>query len=132
MQIWTSSEAVLDVDEALSAARKDVERELNKAVTSADYGDGVSKWALIYIVMPENDPRYSEVHRYTKRTKVVEFRLKVDHRAFKEGDALAQRKLLAAAIMRSLELSKGRSIPAFALERFKNDVAQALQSHNWM
>ena len=61
MQVWTSSEAMLDVNEPLNSARKDVERALNALVGCEDYGVGFSEWVLIYIVMDEDDPAYPEV-----------------------------------------------------------------------
>jgi len=132
MQVWTSSEAMLDVDEPLNSARKDVERALNALVGCEDYGAGAFKWAIIYIVMDEVDPAYPEVRRYKKRTGVVEFRLKVNHQAFKEADERTQRKLLAAAVLRSLDLSGELKIADFDAERFKRDVVQALKKNEWV
>jgi Immunity protein 44 len=132
VRVWTSSEALIDVDEALNLARKDVEREVAKSLASKNYGSGVSKWALIYILLPENDPKYPEVRRYRKRTRVVEFRLKVDHQAFKEGGAIAQRKLLAAAFLRSIDLSGSLPIEDFDRTRFKADVVQVFERNNWV
>jgi Immunity protein 44 len=119
MQVWTSSEAQFDVDEALTAARKDLERELRSSVASQDFGTGVSKWALIYILLPEDDSNYPEVWRFHKRTSVVEFRLKVDHKSFKESNTIDQRKLLGEAVLRSIELSRKLRIPNFDTENFR-------------
>src|SRR5262245_58564177 len=113
---------MIDIEEPLRLASNEVERVLNAKVASEDYGIGVSKWALIYIIMDEDDPAYPEVRRYKKRTGVVEFRLKVDHRAFKEADARTQRMLLAAAVLRSLDLSGELKIADFDAERFKRDM----------
>ena len=132
MQVWTSSEALFDVDDSLNSARKDVERELNLSVSSGDYGAGVSKWALIYILLPENDPNYPEVRRYRKRTGVVEFRLKVQHQAFKEADEMAQRSLLALAFLRSIDLSAHLKICDFDTERFRKDVVVVLKKNGWV
>ncbi len=131
MRVWTSGEVMSDIAEPYRFARKDVEQALNASVASEDYGAGVTEWALIYIIMDEDDPAYPEVRRYKKRTGVVEFRLKVDHQAFKEGDALTQRKLLAAAILRSLDLSGELKISDFDAERFKRDLVQALTKKEW-
>lgn len=132
MQVWTSAEAMIDIEAPLRFASNELERALNAAVGCEDYGAGVSKWALIYIVMDEDDPAYPEVRRYKKRTGVVEFRLKVDHQAFKEAEARTQRKLLAAAVLRSLDLSRELQIATFDAERFKSDVFQALKKNEWV
>lgn len=132
MQVWTAAEAMLDIAEPFRSARKVVEKVLNTSLGSEDYGTGVMKWALIYIIMDEDDPNYPEVRRYRKRTHEVEFRLKVDHQAFKEGDVFAQRKLLAAAVLRSIDLSGQLKITDFDAERFKADVVQALKKNNWV
>jgi hypothetical protein len=131
MQIWTSSEAMADIDKPLNSARKNVERVLNAAVASKDYGAGVTKWALIYIIMDKDDPNFPEIRRYSKRTGLVEFRLKADHQAFKAGDRLAQRKLLAVAVLRSIEMSRALRIPDFDAESFQRDVLEALKKHDW-
>ena len=131
MQVWSSGEAMIDIAAPYRSAREDVEQALNASVASEDYGAGVSKWALVYIIMDEDDPAYPEVRRYKKRTGVVEFRLKVNHRAFKEATALTQRKLLAAAILRSLDLFGELKIADFDAERFKKDVVQALTKNKW-
>jgi hypothetical protein len=131
MQVWTSAEAMIDIEAPLRFASNELERALNASVGCEDYGSGVSKWALIYIIMDEDDPAYPEVRRYKKRTGVVEFRLKVDHQAFKEADARTHRKLLAAAVLRTLDLSGELKIAGFDAERFKRDVVQALKNNEW-
>lgn len=132
MQIWTSSEALFDVDKPLNSARKDVEQALNASVGIEDYGGGISKWALIYILLPDNDPNYPEVRRYKKSSGIIEFRLKVDHKAFKQGGALVQRKLLAAAVLRSVDLSVDMTIQKFDAERFKADVIRVFSVNQWL
>ncbi len=132
MQIWTSSDAMLDIDDPLNSARKDVERELNVSVGCEDYGSGVSKWAVIYIVMDKDDPAYPEVRRYNNHTGVVELRLKVDHHAFKESNSLAHRKLLAVAMLRSIDLSEGLKLGDFDTGRFRKDVVQGLKKNEWV
>jgi hypothetical protein len=131
MKIWTSSEAMADLVESLRSARRDVEQALNLSVASEGYGAGVSTWAIIYIVMDEDDPAYTEIRRYNKRAGVMEFRLKVDHRAFKEADPLAQRKLLAATVLRSLDLFDDVRVADFDADRFKRDLTQALRKNQW-
>ena len=132
MRIWTSGEVMSDVYDSFFVIRKDVEQALNTTVSPQDYGTGVIKWALIYIIMDENDPNYPEIRRYKKRKCEVEFRLKVDHQAFKEGDALAQRKLLAAAVLRSIDLAGELKIADFDTERFKRDIVQTLEKNEWV
>lgn len=131
MQVWTAGEVQIDLAETYRSARKEVEHELNKTVASGDYGVGVSKWALIYIILPEDDSAFPEVRRYKKRTGVVEFRLKVDYQAFKESDARTQRKLLAASVRRSIDLSGELKIADFDVGHFKADVIQVLTKNEW-
>jgi hypothetical protein len=132
MQIWTAGEVQSELADSYRSARKDIEQALNTSVSSQDYGAGVSKWALIYILMDEDDPAYPEVRRYKKRTGVVEYRLKVDYHAFKEADADSQRKLLAAAILRSIDLSGQLRITDFDIDRFKSDVLHVLKKNGWV
>jgi hypothetical protein len=132
VRIWTSGELQHDVGEPFRFARKDVERELSNSVLSEDYGAGVIKWALIYILLPANDSFLPEIQRYKKRKREVEFRLKVDHQAFKESDAFTQRRLLAAAFLRSIDLSGELGIADFDAERFKLDVVQVLKTNDWL
>jgi hypothetical protein len=132
MKVWTSSEAMHDVAEPLRLASNEVEKALNEFVSPINYGAGVSDWTLIYILLPENDPNYGEIRRFHKRRGVVEFRLKVNHHAFKDADPLGQRRLLAAAIVRSIDLSHSMKLGEFDLARFRQDIAQVLAANDWV
>jgi hypothetical protein len=132
MKLWTSSEAMADIDEPLRLASKDVECVLNSSISTREYGPGVTQWDLIYIIMDEDDPNYNEVHRYKKKKHSIEFRLKVDHSAFKRGDSKTQRKLLASSVLRSIRIAETMYIDDFDCKRFLLDVEQTLEKNSWM
>lgn len=126
MNFWSSSEVESDVADAHRQARKDLESSINHKIARKEYGSGVSKWALIYIVLSEKDVKYPEVCRFQKKSKIVEFRLCVDYLAIRNGDELNHRKLLAATILRTLQLAKSMRLDDFDLEAFSADVSMVL------
>lgn len=131
MQFWSSSEVQSDVADSHRPARKDVELTINNVITERNYGDGVSKWALIYIILDEGDD-YPELNRYQKKNGVAEFRLVVDYTTIQACDDMEHRKLLAQAIVRSLDLAKTMKLDGFDLDAFSRDVLNALAERRWL
>ncbi len=132
MQFWNSCEAEVDVADPLRYAGNDIEDKLNEALSTRSYGDGVVEWAIIFIMLSQDDPNYCEIQRFHKKRKVVEFRLKVDHAKFKSGTEIEQRQLLSAAILRSFRLTSKMKLDDFDQTKYESDVCQVLTSHGWV
>lgn len=131
MQFWSSSEVQSDVADSHRPARKDLELAINNVIAERSYGDGVSQWALIYIILDEGDD-YPELNRYQKKNGVAEFRLVVDYAAIQACDHMEHRKVLAQTIVRSLDLAKTMKIASFDLDAFSRDVVSALAQLRWL
>src|SRR5882757_8793876 len=100
MHLWMSAEVQLDVGDAYRLARNEIEAKINKALSTKDYGQGLRKLALIVIIRELDSPDYGEVKRYSKRKLEAEFRLKIDHAAFKRASPLQQRGLIIGCLIR--------------------------------
>lgn len=131
MQFWSSSEVQSDVADSHRPARKDLELAINNVIAERSYGDGVSQWALIYIILDEGDD-YPELNRYQKKNGVAEFRLVVDYTTIRACDHMEHRKVLAQTIVRSLDLAKTMKIASFDLDAFSRDVVSALAQRRWL
>ena len=63
---------------------------------------GLGLRAFIAIILDFEDPAYHEVTKYDRRTKIAEFRLKIDHAVFKKASSPEQRRLIIKALLRSI------------------------------
>jgi len=92
-----------DVGEAFREARNEVEDQLNERFAERDYGPGLKKLAFIAIMRPSGDESYPEIYKYDKKKRMVEARLKINHRDFLTADDAGERKrLLLDAIERAI------------------------------
>lgn len=131
MVIWMSGELQADIDDAYRITRNEMESMINAAIADMDYGKNVMKWALIPIILNFEDPVYHEVRKHHKARKVIEFRLKINHAAFKQADDLGKRKLIFQTILRSIDLARSMKLENFNLDRFEQDVRQVGLKNGW-
>ena len=125
-----SGEIQGDIGDFYRTARNSLEAVLKKCIEGKDYGEGVKLWAYIAIILNnETDPYYSEVKRYRKKKKEIEFRLKISHREFLEGCCETHLRLLSQSVLRSLELMKDMRIKDFDLDSLTADVTQCLSKY---
>jgi hypothetical protein len=130
LRFWMSGEIQSDVGYAHQEAWKPIEGHINECVGERDYGEGLKLWAYIAVILnEETDSYYPEIKRYRKREKEVEFRLKINHKEFLEGDSNTHIRLLAQSVLRSLELMKGMHIKDFDLDSLITDVNQCLSKY---
>lgn len=132
MRLWMTEEIQADVDDAFTEIRKEIEHTTNAWLKLEDYGEGIEKWTFISIVLPKNDRFLDEVQRYTKRTRIAEFRLYVSHESFKKGDKPKQLKLVCQALVRSLKLMADMKIPSFDQKRLLADFERHAINNGWL
>jgi len=132
IKLWMSGEIQLkgEIHESYRLSKNIVEEEVNECIKEHNYGDGLKEWAYLSVILGEEiDPHYPEVKRYRKQKKEVEFRLKIDHQEFLQGDSKTHLRLLAQSVLRSLELMKDMHIKDLDLERLTADVTLCLSKY---
>ncbi len=133
MKLFMSGEIQADVTDEYSNASNEIEELLAPLLRPRDYGPGLKGWYDIVMITPwRDDKNYPEVKKYSKRNKEVEFRLRINHRAFKRADALGKRKLICKSLLRSIKLMSKMNIPDFDHARFSSDVTAFFEKHGWL
>lgn len=135
MEFWISGETQGDIDDgAFRNAIIELTDTLNSGIKTHNYGDLI-EWILIPIILDDQFSQvtgFNEVKKFWRNKKETEFRLKIDHAAFKAADDLGKRKLIFAMIMRSIDLARKMNIPNFDFDRFESDVRGAGKNHRWL
>ncbi|MGG8166149.1 Imm44 family immunity protein [Klebsiella aerogenes] len=101
MKLWISSEADIDVAEQYREVRRFLESEINKCLENVVFDNGYDKWA--YIAMIRDNKNWAEeiAKKHVKR-KILEFRLKIDHGDFLNGNFYQRANLFIDALQRSV------------------------------
>lgn len=128
LRFWMSGEIQGDIDDgSFILVRKTVEEAVTQSIEDKSYGQGLKLWAYLAIILePNTDRYYPEVKRYSKRKKEVEFRLKIDHQQFLQGDRQTHLRLLSESVLRCLELMRDMHIKGLDLDRLTADVTDCL------
>lgn len=107
--------------DAFRGIRRQLEEKVNAQLAGKAYGP-VERFSLIAILREEDSSDYGEVKKYQKRDKVLELRLKMDHRSFKEADERERMRQYMACILRGAELTREMDIPGLQSERLIADL----------
>lgn len=121
-----------DVGDDFREARKEVESLLNIRLSENDYGEGLEKLAFIGMILSPEGPSYKEVKKYSKRDKTAEFRLRIDHAAFRNADKHEQRRLTVEAIARAIALLPTLGIRGFDDKKLEKDFRATVREKEWM
>jgi hypothetical protein len=109
MKLWIGAEMDEEVSDAYRQARRLVEPAVNAKLSDVKLGSPYEKWAFIGIVMSD-EGFYKEVAKKDARRKVLEFRLKIDHDAFRRGTDKARAALMLKALERSVDGMSGLGV----------------------
>jgi hypothetical protein len=132
MRLWMGAEVDADVGESFRVLRNEIEKRANDSLASIDYGDAIAKWAHISIIRQVEGDAFPEIVKYDKRRKVAEYRLKIDHRLFRDGDAQRKRKLVCESLVRSISMCGELKVNHFECERFLRDFTDVCQGNGWL
>lgn len=130
-RLFMSGEIEGDVYDEYRVARNEVEELINAAIGASSYGS-LKLWGLIPIILDDNDPNYPEIKRYRKKIQEFEFRLKIDHATFKAADDLGKRKLIVAALLRSIDEMRQLVPKGIDYGRLESDVRAVAASKGWL
>ena len=132
MKLWMSGEVQVDVYPAFGIARNHMQKRINASLVRKKFGSGLIKLALIPIILGSIDPGFKEIKRYSKRTKVAEFRLRIPHELFKSRDHHGQEVLIFELLIKAVKALKSMKVPDFDLDRLEEAIFAIGQRHSWL
>lgn len=124
MKLWMSGEIQLEAYDAYRQARAYIEKTVNEALSSEEFGESVKK--LAYIAIIGAPAEYEEVAKYSKRTAVLEFRLVVPIEQFIAASRSGQIEMICESLKRCAEMSEGLVPKEFDTSRFRSAFLHAL------
>ena len=86
MKLWIGAEYSGDIGDVLRLTRNHVEDTLLEYLKDKEYEIKLDSWDVIIVLM--EDDSYSERTIYWPSRNDMDFRLKIDYEAFKNGDML--------------------------------------------
>src|SRR3982751_3424844 len=93
MKFWMSGEIQADVGEDFGKIVKELEQKisdvLEKPITETQFRNG-----SISIIRGFDNPKFGEIHKYSRRSKSVESRLEVNYHKYKEASFEGRREHL--------------------------------------
>ena len=105
MKFSMSGEIDADIGRGEHVARNKILPILAELVEGASLAFELERWSFISIILSGKFiSDYPEVFKFNKKSKVLEFRLQVDHERFKQADEPLQISMMLDSIERSIGL----------------------------
>ena len=130
-RLWMSGEVQGDIGDAHRDARNEIESALATVLAAADYG-ALKEWAFLAIIIDDNFWAYDEIKKYRKKAQEFEFRLEIDHAAFKAADAIGHRKLIMGSLLRSIDEMRKLVPKGIDYDRLECDVRAVATAKGWL
>jgi hypothetical protein len=132
MDLWMSGEIQSDIGDDYRNARKDIVSITNDFLNGKEYGEGLKSWNYIAIIREIESEDYNEVHKYNKRNKETEFRLKINYNIFRSADNKEKKKLICQSLVRSISILQDIGISNFDIKQFKDDIVKLYSDKGWI
>ncbi len=133
MRFRMSGEVDRVVGRAFFETRKWLNEVLEASLNERDFGDGLVEFAFIPMILGPNSPTdYKEVKRYNKRQKTCEFRLIVDHNAFRDGTPKERAGLLCQSLLRAISLLGTMQTVDIDLPALEAAVTSTARTQGWL
>lgn len=105
MKFSMSGEIDADIGWGEHVARNKILPILAELVDEASLEFELERWSFISIILSDKFiSDYPEVFKFNKKSKVLEFRLQIDHESFKQADEPLQISMMLDSIERSIGL----------------------------
>ena len=105
MKFFMSGEIDADIGRGEHVARNKILPVLAELVEGASLEFELDRWSFISIILSGKFiSDYPEVFKFNKKSKVLEFRLQIDHESFKQADEPLQISMMLDSIERSIGL----------------------------
>lgn len=122
MKLWIGGEVEAELADVFRMARNSVEKKINNIIERQRYEVPFKSWDCIAII--RNDEDFAEVHKFSRKKRDMDFRLKIDFRLFKEGDESTREQLLFQMLLRSLALLSEKGVHEPDLDRLRKCVME--------
>lgn len=122
MKLWIGGEVEAEIADVFRMARNSVESKINNIIQRQHYELPFKSWDCIAII--RNDENFEEIHKFSRKGRDMDFRLKVDCRLFKEGDEHAREQLLYQMLLKSLALLSEKGVHEPDLEQLRTCVME--------
>lgn len=136
MKFWASGEVHGDIGDTTIRLQKIIEAKINDHIEDKEYGDGVTLWGFISIVMPSEllpEDFFKEIKKYHKSKREVEFRLKIDYKELSNSDEIGKYRLICRSILRSVEIAKDEfKLSNFDFNALEGDLKECFQKKGWI
>ena len=99
MIIWTTGIIEAEVNSAFFQTRKIVQDLLNELILNINFGNGVEKIRIVFII---NRDSISEYHRFSKKEKTLDIRVRISYNEFRDALLPQQTKMFVDAIVTSI------------------------------
>ncbi len=123
MKFWISGEIDSEVGETFRQIQNAIEEALNEKLGLNDYGEVLSKLALIPIIL---GPRFSGSQKERRlikwKDKVADYRLYIDFHAFLNGTEKERKALLLKNLLDSVEDIERKSKGKFQGKKLCRDI----------
>ena len=129
MKLWMGGELWHEAAASYRHARNQIEPAINSVIASKDYGAGVKEWAYIAIIGASEG--YDEVSKYSKRSGVFEFRLRIPLDEFLQASESKQIQLICISLAKSLSLMSTTAPLGFQSDLLYQDFLRVMSSNDW-
>ncbi|MDZ4814763.1 MAG: Imm44 family immunity protein [Verrucomicrobiota bacterium] len=130
MKLWIGTETQADIVDVFQPVRKDLEAVINGDIEKQTYDIGVDAWDCIVILRDDSD--FSEVIKFFKKKRDMDFRLVIRYSDFKIANEHQRRRLLFSLLLRSLDLLKDKGGNAQGIDLLKLKVMEIGQGKDWV
>ena len=104
MILWMSAELMADVGESYQICSNAIETKFNELISEENLLPLIDRWSFIAMILNENGPDYKEVVRRSDKGKEFEFRIKISHADFKNGNDAQRIELVIEALLCAVDL----------------------------
>jgi hypothetical protein len=130
VKVWIGAELEADVADSFREARSKVEKTINATLEGKQYDIALNSWDCIAII--RDDKNFPEITKYSPKKREMDFRLKIDYKAFKEGNQLDREKLIFGMLRNSLSIIKANGVFGDGLDNLIADVDFIGKTNNWI
>ena len=130
MMISIEGETQADVAKEFAAARKLVEKVLNKELEKESYD--LSKLSLLITILEKNlVSQFPESTHFNHESKVAEFKLRISHAEFKRADVVGKRNLIFQTLIRAVVALGKLNAKEIDTPRLKSDIRGVARRNGW-
>ncbi len=126
MKLWMSGEVEADIFEKFRKSIVEIERNINSIIELKKYFDKLDDWDVIAII--RDDDTFSEITKYSKKNKEMDFRLKIDYSEFKSADDTRAKELIFCILNRSLVILREKGLCSKSIQLLKKDLSQKVSN----